>query len=101
MKFPIHQISSAGVHGFCLAAILYMVPAPQQPAIQSAHSDSSAPGALTMEPGKAIARELRGGETHEYQFTLQAGQYAHVEVDQKSIDVTVVARGPDGERIFE
>src|SRR5262249_53133847 len=41
------------------------------------------------------------GDMHEYQFALQAGQYAHVEVDKKSIDVTVVALGPDGERILE
>src|SRR5262249_32582618 len=101
MKFPIHQISSAGVHGFCLAAVLNMALPAQQPAVQSAHPDASAAKTLTLDPGKTIARELRGGETHEYQFALQAGQYAHVEVDQKSIDVTVVARGPDGERIFE
>src|SRR5262249_29229078 len=42
-----------------------------------------------LEPGKPIERELAGGQTHSYQFTLASGQYIHLIVDQRGIDVLV------------
>lgn len=54
-----------------------------------------------LEPGKPIERELAGGESHVYQFTLAAGQYAHVDVDQRHINVAVSAFAPDGNKIVE
>jgi len=50
--------------------------------------------ALTV--GQPIAREMRGGEQHTYQVTLNAGQYARIAVEQKGIDVVVVLLGADG-----
>lgn len=46
-------------------------------------------------------RELRGGETHEYSLRLGAGEYAHVVVEQRGIDVVVAAYAPDGTKLTE
>src|SRR5262249_19561874 len=37
---------------------------------------------------------------HEYHFTVQAGQYVRVLVEQHSINVTVACFGPDGRELF-
>ena len=43
--------------------------------------------ALELVPGKPIEREMKGGEAHSYRITVAAGQYVHVVVDQRGIDV--------------
>ena len=55
----------------------------------------------SLEPGKPIEREITGGETHSYQLTLAAGQYARVAVDQRRINVAVAAFDPDGKKITD
>src|SRR3954447_8278619 len=64
---------------------------------------SSATGktAFALEPGKAIERAMAGGEIHEYKVSLEAGQFLHVTVDQRGIDLMVTVLGPDGKRIAE
>jgi CHAT domain-containing protein/lipopolysaccharide biosynthesis regulator YciM len=47
------------------------------------------PPTAPLLPGKAIDRELRGGERHTYQISLAAGQYADVIVEAKGIDLAV------------
>jgi hypothetical protein len=54
-----------------------------------------------LELGKPIERELAGGQTHVYRVMLASGQYLHVVVEQKGIDVVVSLFGPDGLRIIE
>lgn len=63
----------------------------------AAHSQES----QALEPGKPIERELAGGQAHSYQITLAVGQYLHVVVEQRGIDVVVVAFGPDGKQLVE
>src|SRR2546421_616209 len=72
-------------------------PTPQQ---QSAVAQS-APELTTLEPGRAIERELAGEEKHVYQFTLAEGQYANVVVEQRGIDVVVQLLAADGKLIAE
>ncbi len=55
----------------------------------------------TLEQGKPIERALSGGQIHSYQTTLAAGQYLHVVVEQRGIDVVVVLFGPDGKKLVE
>ncbi|MEO6723696.1 MAG: tetratricopeptide repeat protein [Blastocatellia bacterium] len=38
---------------------------------------------------KPIVRELKGGEAHDYQIKLKHGEYAHLVVEQRNIDVIV------------
>jgi len=55
----------------------------------------------SLEPGTPIERELAGGQTHEYRIELLSGQYFHVVVDQRGIDVVVALSGPNGNQITE
>src|SRR5262249_32038291 len=57
--------------------------------------------ASILEPGKAIERAMAGGEAHDYKVSLKAGQFLHVVVDQRGIDVVASLFGPDGKRIAE
>ena len=57
--------------------------------------------AQTLEPGSAFERAMAGGEVHAYQLRLDAGQFAHVLIDQRGIDVAVKVFGPDGGQVAE
>jgi erythromycin esterase len=50
---------------------------------------------------RPIERTMRGGEVHRYQISLTAGHYLNLVVDQRGIDVVVIALGPDGTMIRE
>lgn len=51
---------------------------------------------VRLEPGKPVERELNGREGHRFELSLEAGQFAHLVVEQKGIDVAVGLRRPDG-----
>ncbi|MBO0719386.1 MAG: CHAT domain-containing protein [Blastocatellia bacterium] len=63
-------------------------------------AQESAP-ARRLETGKPLVRDLAGAQSHFYQVTLSAGQYARVLVDQRGIDVEIKLIGPDGRQIRE
>src|SRR4029078_4315017 len=67
----------------------------------SAQPQSTAPGVLTLEPGKATERELVPGETHAYQFGIEAAQFLRAVVTQRGIDVVVTVTGPAGQKLAE
>src|SRR5215470_9677342 len=54
-----------------------------------------------LELGKTVRGELRGSQGHEYRFDLPASEYAHLEINQKSIDLGIEVFGPDGKQMFE
>ncbi|HTG85903.1 MAG TPA: CHAT domain-containing protein [Pyrinomonadaceae bacterium] len=47
------------------------------------------PNGVTLEQGKVVARDISGGDTHQYNLTVPAGGYAHVDVDQIGINIAV------------
>jgi len=53
-----------------------------------------------LELGRSIEANLAGGQSHEYHFSLQTGQYARVLVEQRTINVRVAVFGPDGKEVF-
>jgi hypothetical protein len=53
----------------------------------------------TLEPGKAIERAMAGGETDDFKVYLKAGQFLHMVVDQRGIDLVVRTLSSDGKRI--
>src|SRR5437868_15042925 len=55
--------------------------------------------ASPLELNKPVTRELGGGQAHTYRFMLTSGQYLHVVVEQRGIDVVVTLFGPDEQRI--
>jgi CHAT domain-containing protein len=56
--------------------------------------------ASPLEPGKPIEREIAVGESHDYRFTLNAGQYLQAEIEQRGIDVAVTLFDPAGEKLL-
>src|SRR5215471_4724203 len=71
-----------------------------------AHASASERGATqsvqesaTLEPGKPVERELPGGGAHSYKITLISGQYLHIVVEQRGVDVAVALFAPDGKKI--
>src|SRR5215813_2631473 len=74
------------------------------PAQASASERGSAPGAqesISLEPGKPVERELSGGQSHSYKITMISGQYLHIVVEQRGIDVVMALFTPDGKKIRE
>ncbi len=47
----------------------------------------------------SLERELKGGETHVFQLHLNSGQFLHVAIEQKGINVTIMLLGPDGQQL--
>jgi CHAT domain-containing protein/Tfp pilus assembly protein PilF len=54
-----------------------------------------------LEPGKPIEQMLKSSESHSYHINLMAGQFSHIVVEQKGIDVVVVLFDPNGKQLFE
>jgi len=54
-----------------------------------------------LELGFPIEKNLAGGESHKYQIALAAGQFVHVVVEQRGIDVVVAVVGPGGKQLIE
>ena len=51
-----------------------------------------------LQPGKTLERQFAHGESHEYRFALDQGQYARINLFQRSINIAVECFGPDGKR---
>ena len=100
MKLAYYPSAHIGVRQVSLAALLALSITVQSSTPQQTAADVSSPP-QTLELGKVVKSELRGGQGHEYRFNLPTGQYARLEINQKSIDLDVAAFGPDGKQIFE
>jgi len=57
--------------------------------------------ATTLTLGKTIESEMAGVATHSYSVTLKSGQFVHITVEQKGIDVVLTLIGPDGAPLLE
>jgi CHAT domain-containing protein/predicted negative regulator of RcsB-dependent stress response len=86
-----------------LSAIPYLWPGatPVQASAIERSAAQSAQESNLLELGKPIQRELSGGQSHSYKITMISGQYLHVVVDQRGIDVAVALFTPDGKKISE
>jgi len=74
---------------------------PTQASVSARSAPQSAQERDSLEPGKPIERELSGGQSHSYKITMTSGQYLHVVVRQRGIDVAVALFTPDGKKISE
>lgn len=54
---------------------------------------------IRLEQGIELERPLKGGERHEYQIALLAGQFLSLVVEQAGIDVAVTLFAPNGSKI--
>src|SRR5262245_11577469 len=55
----------------------------------------------TLEQGRVIEAQLNGGESHHYQFSLSAGQYARIVIEQRGVDVIELLTDPAGHKLAE
>src|SRR5215510_2441545 len=86
-----------------LSASPYLWPGavPVQASASERSAAQSAQESDSLELGKPIQRELSGGQTHSYKITMISGQYLHVVVAQRGIDMAVALFAPDGKKISE
>ncbi len=54
-----------------------------------------------LPPGHLPARKLKGGEAHSFRIRLKAGEYFHVDVRQRGIDVVLSIVDPGGKTFLE
>ncbi len=54
---------------------------------------------IQLEAGKTLEETLGGGEKHSYEIQAEAGQFLHVIVEQKGIDVALTLFDPGGKAI--
>ena len=81
------------------ATSLRPVAPPAQASASERGAAQSAQESISLEPGKPVERELSGGQSHSYKITMISGQYLHIVVDQRGIDVAVALFTPDGKKI--
>jgi CHAT domain-containing protein/tetratricopeptide (TPR) repeat protein len=56
---------------------------------------------VSLELGKPIERSIEQEKTHSYTLNLSSGQYAHVLVEQRRVNVLVAIYGPDGAKLVQ
>jgi CHAT domain-containing protein len=78
---------------------LYPTPYTLLPAAAQTTQDRKSEAEDNLKLGQSIDKEIRGGETHKYYVILQSGQYLHVVVEQKGIDVVVILFDPNGKQL--
>jgi CHAT domain-containing protein/tetratricopeptide (TPR) repeat protein len=83
------------------AASLRLAAPPVQASASEGGAAPSAQESGSLEPGKPVERELSGGQSHFYKITMISGQYSHIVVEQRGIDVAVALFTPDGKKIIE
>ncbi len=54
-----------------------------------------------LEPGQSIERQLKGGETHAFQVSLQTGQFLSISVEQRGIDIELKFYNPNRQLVTE
>ncbi|MBI1765108.1 MAG: CHAT domain-containing protein [Acidobacteria bacterium] len=65
----------------------------------ASRGQGAAPEPLRL--NQPLERALERGSSHLYQFTLAAGEYARVEIDQHGADVAALLAHADGEKLAE
>jgi CHAT domain-containing protein len=67
--------------------------------LQIAGASKSSAAQTSLELSKPIARTINAREADSYTLTLTSGQYAHLTVDQRGVDVVVSIYTPDGTKV--
>lgn len=67
----------------------------------SAHSQKTPQLIQNLVFGEVVERLLAGGEQHSYAFTLEAGQYGRIAVEQHAVEVVMTLFDEDGRSLIE
>jgi CHAT domain-containing protein/tetratricopeptide (TPR) repeat protein len=100
MRMPITQRirPSSEFHGFACLSVLLLLTLSLPARAFGTQSEREVP---KLELGRLVERTLDGGQTHSYRIALASGQYVHLVVEQRGVDVVVVLFGPDGRKVTE
>ena len=60
-----------------------------------------APQDRELLPDKSIEEQVTGGSTHSYRVALSSGQFLHVMLQQRGIDLLITLRDPNGATLIE
>jgi CHAT domain-containing protein/tetratricopeptide (TPR) repeat protein len=60
-----------------------------------------APAGQNLLLNQPLEREIKGGETHSYILQIGANQTAHVEIEQRGVDVALAAYKPGGAKYID
>src|SRR5437868_640256 len=58
-------------------------------------------GGYSLKVGETVEREISGGESHSYFIPLTSGQYLHLTVDQRGIDLIITLFNANGNKVIE
>src|SRR5215471_7866663 len=102
---PVSSHQSRGSHSIdwtlLMTNLLKVVAPPAQASASERGAAQSVQESVSLEPGKLVERELSSGQSHSYKITMISGQYLHVVVAQRGIDVAMALFTPDGKKITE
>lgn len=56
---------------------------------------------FTLELNKPVEQEITASQSHTYEIKAEAGQFLHVIIDQKSVDIFAVLYAPNGKAVLE
>lgn len=100
MRMPITQRirPSSQFQGFACLSVLLLLTLSPQVRVFAAQSEREVP---RLEIGRRVERTLAGGQTHSYRIAVASGQYVHLVVEQRGVDVVVTLFGPDGRNVTE
>src|SRR5262245_11368220 len=87
--------------GLSASPCIWLGAPPAQASASEGSAAQSVQESISLEPGKPVERELSGGQSHSYKITMIPGQYLHVVVEQRGIDVAVALFTPDDKKIGE
>ncbi|MFN7948887.1 MAG: CHAT domain-containing tetratricopeptide repeat protein [Blastocatellia bacterium] len=90
---------SQSVNARGLRRLLFTLSLAASGIVSGAVTAQQEPGSLN--PGVSTESDLKGGETHTYQVALTSGQFFHLVVEQKGIDVMLTLSGPDGQQLCQ
>ncbi|HKQ73499.1 MAG TPA: CHAT domain-containing tetratricopeptide repeat protein [Blastocatellia bacterium] len=102
---PFSNPLGCGLHLICwtppMTNLLWVGAPTAQASASERDAALSVQESISLEPGKPLERELSGGKSHSYKITTVSGQYLHIEVEQRGIDVAVALFTPGGKKIYE
>lgn len=92
---------SLGLIAILYSSLYLMNPALASEAAESWQEAAPQQEVTTLEESKSVERDLAGGQFHQYEIALSAGQAVSVVVEQHGIDVAIDLLKPDGKLVAE
>src|SRR5258705_2049773 len=89
---------------FVFLLFLLAVPPTVKPQINpstSRQAEATVASIQSLELAKPIEGQITGGEVHAYNLALKVDEYAHLDLDQRGIDLAVWTFDPTGKKISE